>query len=152
MAAVTALSTLGGKVLMDSRAKELIITRLADGTLQAGHAADISGATAVGLDAVSHLDEFGGFCLPRYDTDVDTAYGSGDAIDIVIPQGGHLYNVLIEDPGGGHAFAGEPLQWSSDGTTVAALEIAGDIEPEHVARLFDDILDTTTFATIIWGV
>ena len=151
MAAVTALSTLGGKVCMDSRAKELWITRLADGTLKAGHAADISGATAVGLDAVSDLDEFGGICLPRYDTDVDTAYTSGVPIDIVIPQGGHLYNIYLEDPGA-TAYAGEPLQWSADGTTVAALEIAGDIETEHVARLFDDVLDTSIFATIIWGV
>jgi hypothetical protein len=149
MAAVTKLSELGGKVLMDSRANELIITRKADGTLKAGHLADISGATAVGTDVDGNLDEFGGFVLPRYDTDVDTAMTSGDAIDIVIPQGGHLYNIYITDPGA-TAYAGEPMKFHA--TAAGQLQIAGDIEGEHVARLFDDILNTTRFATIIWGV
>lgn len=151
MAAVTKISELGGNVCADSRANELWISRFADGTLRAGYAADISESTAVGLDANTNLDEFGGFCLPRYDTDVDSAYDSADLIDIVIPQGGHLYNVLIENPAA-TIYAGEPLRWASDGTTVSALEKAGDIEVEHVARLFDDVLTTTTFATIIWGV
>ena len=149
MAAVTVLSSLGGKVCMDSRADELWISRKADGTLKAGHAADVSGDTAVGTDVDGHLDEFGGFVLPRYDTDVDTAMTSGDLIDIVIPQGGHLYNVYITDPGA-TAYAGEPLKWHA--TAAGQLQIAGNIEAVHVARLFDDILDTTRFATIIWGV
>ena len=149
MAAVTKLSELGGKVLMDSRENELIISRKADGTLKAGWLADISGDTAVGTDVDGNLDEFGGFCLPRYDTDVDTAYTVGDLIDIVIPQGGHLYNIKVTDPGG-TAYAGEPLKFHA--TVAGELQIAGDIEAEHVARLFDDILDTSVFATIIWGV
>ena len=149
MAAVTKLSELGGKVLMDSRENELIISRKADGTLKAGWLADISGDTAVGTDVDGNLDEFGGFCLPRYDTDVDTAYTVGDLIDIVIPQGGHLYNIKVTDPGG-TAYAGEPLKFHA--TVAGELQIAGDIEGEHVARLFDDILDTSVFATIIWGV
>lgn len=149
MAAVTALSTLGGKVCMDSRAKELWITRLADGNLKAGWLADISAATAVGTDVNGDLDEFGGICMPRYDTDVDTAYSSGDAIDIVIPQGGHLYNIYISDPGATN-YAGEPMIFHA--TDPGQLDAGGDIEAEHVARLFDDILDTTRYATIIWGV
>ncbi len=149
MAAVTKLSELGGKVLMDSRENELIISRKADGTLKAGWLADISGDTAVGTDVDGNLDEFGGFCLPRYDIDVDTAYTVGDLIDIVIPQGGHLYNIKVTDPGG-TAYAGEPLKFHA--TVAGELQIAGDIEAEHVARLFDDILDTSVFATIIWGV
>ncbi len=149
MAAVTKLSELGGKVLMDSRENELIISRKADGTLKAGWLADISGDIAVGTDVDGNLDEFGGFCLPRYDTDVDTAYTVGDLIDIVIPQGGHLYNIKVTDPGG-TAYAGEPLKFHA--TVAGELQIAGDIEGEHVARLFDDILDTSVFATIIWGV
>ena len=148
MAAVTALSTLGGRVCMDSRANELVITRLADGTLKAGHLADISAATAVGTDIDGHFDEFGGFCLPRYDTDVDTAFTVGDLIEIVIPQGGHLYNVYISDPGAAN-YAGEPYIFhAADAGQLDAGEAA---EAEHVARLFDDILDTTRFATIISG-
>ena len=149
MAAVTKLSELGGNVCVDSRADELWISRFADGTLKAGHLADISGSTAVGTDVDGNLDEFGGICLPRYDTDVDTAYTNGVLIDIVIPQGGHLYNVYISDPGATN-YAGEPMIFHA--TDAGQLDAGGDIEAEHVARLFDDILDTTRFATIIWGV
>jgi len=149
MAAVTALSTLGGRVCMDSRANELIISRAADGTLKAGDLVDISGSTAVGLDYSNNLDEFGGFALPRYDTDVDTAYTSGVLIDIVIPQGGHLYNVKITNPAA-TIYAGEPFVFANG--TVGELTKGGDIESEHVARLFDDAITATTYATIIWGV
>jgi len=149
MGAVLLLSTLGGKVCMDSRAKELWISRKADGTLKAGDLADISGDTAVGLDYSNSLDEFGGICLPRYDTDVDTAYTTGDLIDIVIPQGGHIYNCKITDPAA-TLYAGEPLVFANG--TVGELTKGGDIEAEHVARLFDDVLDDSLYATIIWGV
>lgn len=149
MAAVTTLSTLGGRVCMDSRANELVIVRKADGTLKAGHLADISGETAVGVDVDGNLDEFGGFVLPRYDTDVDTAITATRLIEIVIPQGGHLYNVYISDPGAAN-YAGEPYKFHA--TDAGQLDAGADIEAEHVARLFDDILDTTRFATIIWGV
>ena len=149
MAAITTLSGLGGRVCMDSRANELIIVRKADGTLKAGHCADISAETAVGTDIDGTLDEFGGFVLPRYDTDVDTAITATRIIDIVIPQGGHLYNVLISDPGAGHHFAGEPMIFHA--TAAGQLDGGADAEAEHVARLLDDVLDNTLFATIIWG-
>ncbi|KKM82247.1 hypothetical protein LCGC14_1321590 [marine sediment metagenome] len=149
MTAVTALSTLGGKVCMDSRGDELSIVRKADGTLRAGWLADISGETAVGINPTGNLDEFGGICRPRYDTDVDTAFTSTRLIDIVIPQGGHLYNIKIKDPGA-TLYAGEPL--IAIASTAGALDKVGDIESEHVARIFDDVLDNTTFATVIWGV
>ena len=148
MTAVTSIVTLGGKVCMDSRANETIIVRKADGTIQAGWGADISGETAVGVNPTGNLDEFGGFALPRYDTEPSAAYTVGNLIDIVIPQGGHLYNVLIKNPGG-TIYAGEPLIWIA--ATAGALDKAGDIEAEHQARLFDDVLTTTTYATIIWG-
>ena len=149
MAAVTALSTLGGYVCMDSRGDELSIVRKADGTLKAGHLADISAETAVGINPTGDLDEFGGICLPRYDTDVDTAFTSTRVIDIVIPQGGHLYNIHIKNPAA-TIYAGEPL--IAIAGTAGVLDKAGDIETEHMARLFDDVLTTTTYATVIWGV
>jgi len=148
MAAVTSIVTLGGKVCMDSRANELIIVRKADGNIKAGYGVDISAATAVGVDPNANYDEFGGFALPRYDTEPSAAYTAADLIDIVIPQGGHLYNVLIKDPGG-TIYAGEPLLWIA--STSGALDKGGNCEAEHQARLFDDVLDTTTYATIIWG-
>ncbi len=47
----------------------------------------------------------------------------------------------------------QPRKSATEAATVEGeLQIAGDIEVEHVARLFDDILDTSVFATIIWGV
>ena len=149
MAAVTALSTLGGKVRMDSRGDELSIVRKADGTLKAGWLADISGETAVGINPTGNLDELGGICLPRYDTDVDTAFTSTRLIDIVIPQGGHLYNIKIKDPSA-TIYPGEPL--IAIAATAGALDKVGNIESEHVARIFDACLTGTTFATVIWGV
>lgn len=149
MAAITSLVSLGGKVCMDSRDNELIISRKADGTIQAGWGADISGETAVGVNPAGDLDEFGGFALPRYDTEPSAAYSATLLIDIVIPQGGHLYNVKIKDAGA-NLFAGEPLVWITG--TAGALDKEGNIEVEHQARLFDDALDNTTYATIIWGV
>jgi len=149
MAAVTALSTLGGRVCMDSRGDELSIVRKADGTLKAGWLADISAETAVGINPTGDLDEFGGICLPRYDTDVDTAFTITRVIDIVIPQGGHLYNIKIKNPGA-TLYAGEPL--IAIAATAGALDKVGNIETEHVARIFDEVLTTSTFATVIWGV
>ena len=148
MAAITTLSGLGGQVCADSRANELWISRKADGTLKAGYCADISVDTAVSSDFGNDLDEFGGFVLPRYDTDVDTAITAAELIDIVIPQGGHLYNIYIENPGG-TIYAGEPLTHSS---TAGCLELNEAAEAEHVARLFDDVITATRFATVIWGV
>ena len=150
MAAVTALSTLGGRVCMDSRGEELIISRKADGTLQPGWAADISAETAVGVNPTGDFDEFGGFCLPRYDTDIDTAFTITNLIDIVIPQGGHLYNVYIKDPNAVDYYPGEPLVFIAG--TAGAMDGSQDIELEHQARIFDAVLDTSTYATIIWGV
>jgi hypothetical protein len=147
MAAITKLSELGGHVCADSRANELWIVRKADGTLKAGWGADISAETAVGVDSDANLDEFGGFVKERYDTDVDTAMTAGVLIDIIIPQGGHLYNVYIADPGA-TLYAGEPLIWT---TTAGNLTAGGNVEAEHVARLFDDVLNTSRYATIIWG-
>ena len=150
MAAVTALSSLGGQVCMDSRANELWISRISGGTLKAGWLIScVDGINAVGKNPAGNLDEFIGIALPRYDIDVDTAITTSLLMDIVIPQGGHLYNVKITNPGA-TAYAGEPLKHHA--TVAGELQIAGDVEATHVARLFDDVLDTTTFATIIWGV
>lgn len=150
MAAVTALSTLGGKVRMDSRGNELTISRKADGTAKAGWLVGCTdGITAVGINPTGNLDELLGIQLPRYDTDVDTAPTAALLIDIVIPQGGRLYNIKIKDPGA-TLYGGEPLLPIAG--TAGALDKAGDIETEHIARIFDKVITGTTFATVIWGV
>lgn len=140
MAAVTALSTLGGRVCMDSRANELIISRKADGTEKAGSLVGCDdGITADGINPTGDLDELLGIQMPRYDTDVDTAPTAGLLIDIVVPQGGHLYNVKIKDPGG-TLYGGEPLVPIAG--TAGALDKSGNVELEHIARIFDKVLDT----------
>ncbi len=150
MTAVTSIVTLGGEVLMDSRDDELIISRKADGTIQAGWlAACVDGSTAVGINPTGNLDELLGIALPRFDTEPSAAYTAAKLIDIVIPQGGHLYNIKIKNPGT-TLYAGEPL--IPIASTAGALDKAGDIESEHIARLFDSVLNTTTYATVIWGV
>lgn len=150
MGAVTSIVTLGGKVCMDSREEEITISRKADGTIQAGWlAACADGSTAVGMNPTGNLDELLGIALPRYDTEPSAAYTAADLIDIVIPQGGHLYNIKIKNPGT-TLYAGEPL--IPIAATAGALDKSADIESEHMARLFDSVLNTTTYATVIWGV
>jgi len=150
MAAITSIIDLGGKVCMDSRAEEISIVRKADGTIQAGWLASCQdGSTAVGLNPTGNLDELIGIALPRYDVEPSAAYTAAMAIDIVIPQGGHLYNILIKNPGA-TLYAGEPLIPIAG--TAGALDKVGNIETEHIARIFDDVLTTTTYATVIWGV
>lgn len=152
MAAITSIMTLGGKVCMDSRAEEISVVRKADGTIQAGWlAACTDGSTAVACNPTGSLDELIGIALPRYDTEPSAAYTATRLIDIVIPQGGHLYNVKIKDPGG-TLYAGEPLIPIASAGDAGELDKAGDIEAEHMARLFDSVLDNTTYATVIWGV
>lgn len=150
MAAVTALSTLGGQVCMDSRADEVFVSRKADGTALAGWLVGCTdGITAVGMNPAGNLDELIGILMPRYDIDVDTAITAPLLVDIVIPQGGHLYNIKIKDPAA-TLYAGEPL--IPIAATAGALDKAGDLETEHIARIFDSVITATTFATVIWGV
>ena len=140
----TTLSSIGG-VLQDSRGDELIVTGIADGTVKAGDLCTVLNTGVVRRSDLSdNYDETLGIALPMYHTDMDTAYSSGKTVDIVIPQGGHLYGVLGADFGS--VQMGEPLTIGESG----AMAVAGDVEAAHQARLYKSS-DDDTYHIVIWG-
>ena len=149
MAAITLLSGLGGVVRMSSQHDEVIVSALADGNAKAGWCVGIEGTdgTVDAVDIDGSIDNFIGICLPRYDTDVDTAFTSADVIDIVVPISGHSYNVRIEDPSAtleeGHA-----MIWGDD---PGSLQKGSTLETQGtVAVIAERVITGTTFATVRW--
>ncbi len=142
--AKTTCSAIGG-VIHDSRANELIVTGIADGTVKAG---DLATVLTTGVVRQSDLsdsyDETLGIALPMYHTDMDTAYTSGKTVDIVVPQGGHIYGVKAADIGA--VQMGEPMTIGEAG----AMAMAGDVEAAHQARLFKAV-DDDTYVLCVWG-
>jgi len=146
----TTLSSLGGKVCVDGLAGEVIITLIADGTCKAGWIVGqaTGNGTARGVDTDGNLDELDGIALPRYDTDIDTAFTAGDLISVLIPISGRTYRVPMTDQNGS-LYAGEPMTL----TTVAGEVTAGaDSEAVHVGRLRKNIVDNDTWCELVWGV
>ena len=152
MAANTLLSELGGKVIQGSQQDENIETWLADGTVKAGWfvGVDTTDLKMSGMDDGAH-EFFTGIALERYDTDCDTAFTTGDAIDVVIPISGHYYAVYIENPSatleGGHAMT------ASD--TVGCIEkcatLDGGADLQVIAYNKEQIITGTTFAIVRWA-
>ena len=96
------LSAVGGKVLVDGREDEDIITAKADGVAYPGWFVTIlspAGATQGDIIAVdvNADDRFVGILLPTYKQDCDAIITDGDICEIVIPKRGHYYNVAVVD-------------------------------------------------------
>ena len=150
MAAKTLLSELGGVVRASSQHDEIVTVLIADGSAKAGHAAGCEGTdgTIDLTDVDGSVDNFVGICLPRYDVDVDTAFTSGDLVELVRPISGHMYNVIIEDPSAtlqeGHpmAFGDDPGHFKK----WATIE-----DSEVIAYLAHPVITGTEIATIVWG-
>ncbi len=143
------LSSIGG-VLHDSRANELIITAKAPGTI--GKAGEMCGVLATGIfsttDIDASLDEFVGIILPAYHTDMDSVIAINKIVEIVIPQGGHLYGVRIETIT--DLAMGSPCYYHA--TEPGALDDSATLEAEHVARTFRTKTAADNWGIVIWGV
>ena len=153
MAAIILLSGLGGKVRASSEHDEIITVLLADGNAKAGYMVGCEG-TDITIDLCDDdgtVDNFVGICLPRYDTDVDTAFTAGDLVEVIRPKSGHLYNVLIEDPQA-TLQEGHPM---AIGDTPGALKkeaaIGGAETIQIIAQIAEPVITGTTFATVWWG-
>lgn len=146
----TSLSDLGGSIFVNGYDGELLITLKADGTCKAGWiVGQASGnGTARGVDLDGNLDELDGIAVERYDTDIDTAFTSGDAIEVVVPKSGKVYRVKADPTGA--AYAGEPVTMHA--TTAGAIDNGGDAEAVHIGRLYRDMGASDTWAEIVWGV
>ncbi|MCP3685848.1 MAG: hypothetical protein GY861_24630 [bacterium] len=143
--AKTTCSAIGG-VLHDSRADELIITGIADGTVQAGDLCTVLTTGAVRQsDKSDSYDETLGIALPMYHTDMDTAYASGKTVDIVVPQGGHIYGVKGADAGS--VEMGEIVVFGEAGALALG---DGAQEGAHMAKIFKEV-DDDTYWLIVWG-
>jgi hypothetical protein len=145
----TTLSAVGG-VIQGNWLDEEIVVAVADGTQKAG---DMVGMLATGVirevDATSDHDEEMGILLPQFGTDMDSIPASGTIVNVVIPQSGHLYGVHCEDLG--TMVAGNPLVLGEAGSNGVLMLGDGNIEEEHVCRVFKG-MDNSTYCIVIWGV
>jgi len=96
------LSAVGGKVCVDGREDEIIISAIADGVCKPGYAVTVintAGATQgdIAPTDINADDRFVGILLPTYAQDCDAIITDGDICEIVIPQKGHTYNVYCID-------------------------------------------------------
>ena len=96
------LSAVGGKVCVDGREDEIIISAIADGVCYPGYAVTVintAGATQgdIAPTDINADDRFVGILLPTYAQDCDAIITDGDICEIVIPQKGHTYNVFTVD-------------------------------------------------------
>ena len=142
------LSSIGG-VLHDSRANELIVSAIAPGTI--GKAGEICGILTTGLfqttDISGSLDTMVGIILPHYGTDMDTVIAINTIVDIVVPQGGHIYGVRIETID--NMEIGKNLIYHA--TEPGALDIGTGVEDEHVARIFKSTTTGDNWGIVVWG-
>ena len=143
------LSALGGRVCVEGREGETIITAIADGTAVAGQVVGIPIATGIAAGSdLGVFEFFTGIQLERYDTDCDTAPTAGLMIEVVIPKVGRRYNVAIENPAG-DLDAGYPFVF---GDTAGNLEKGTNtLDVKAEARGFQGIANTSRFADLIWG-
>lgn len=99
---VTLLSAVGGKVCVDGRGDEIIISAKADGVCYPGYAVTIvspAGATKGDIAPVdiANDDRFVGLLLTTYKQDCDAIISDGELCEVVIPQKGHSYLVHAVD-------------------------------------------------------
>ena len=141
------ISALGDSVLMGPENDELMVTAIASGSEKAGHCVNITTATgAAAITDVDAVDLFVGICKERYDTDIDTAFTSGDAIQVIIPRSGHLYRVITAN-----------LSASGPGVAMIFTNAAGlgkqtAIETNERCRTYYDTYVTgDTVAEVIWS-
>lgn len=142
------LSSIGG-VLHDSRANEFIVMAKAPGTI--GKAGECAGILATGVsqttDIDGSLDLMIGILLPSYHTDMDSVVAINKIVEMVVPQGGHIYGVRIE--------AVTDLDMGSalfyHATEAGALDDDATLEAEHVARTIRAVAAGDDYALVIWG-
>jgi len=101
----TLLSAVGGRVCVDGREDEEIITAIADGVAYPAWCVNVistAGATQGDILAVDVAanDRFTGILLPTYAQDCDAIITNGTMCEIVIPKRGHYYNVACVDMNG----------------------------------------------------
>jgi len=145
----TSLSSIGG-VIQGNWTDEEIVVCLGDNAVTPGMLVGVvvgSGVVQPVHPDTNNEDEFLGIALPALNTDMDTAPGTGVPMNIVIPQSGHLYGILTKALPAS-TLVGEPLQIDED--VDGQMEVGGNIEEEHIARLFKGD-ESDTYIIVNWG-
>ena len=142
----TKLSDIGTSVVGSAGAIKMV-SALGDGTAKAGDAVGILSTGKVVQADVGVSENFIGFLKERYDIDIDTAITDALPVQIVIPESGKTYNVLIEDPAGTE-LKGTPYLPSD---TAGAHEAAAAITTAGVnSSLAKDVATGDLYGTIRW--
>jgi len=158
MTAWTKLSEAGGVVCVSGRADEKIITGKADGSAKAGYLVSVMdtgtlAATSGDIKAIAvagdATDWFTGILLEKYNTDCDAAVADGDLVEIVIPRGGHLYNVAISAAGATYE-AGDVLDFPAADAGKMAVQGAGLEDNDYWAILTQQVTATSEFAEVVF--
>lgn len=119
---------------------------LGDGTAKPGDSVGIILATGKVIQTDIGVSElFTGFLDINVETDMDTAIVDGVPCEIIVPQSGHEYNILIEDPAGDEG-EGTPYTFSD---TAGAMEAAASAIL-GLARLASTIATGDTYGKVRW--
>ena len=146
--AKTKLSHVAPKVAL-SAGGEKRRAALGDGTAKPGDAVGLLSTGKVVQCDVGASELFAGFLDINVETDMDTAIGDGIPCEIIVPQGGHAYNVQIEDPAGTEE-AGTPYGFSD---TAGAMEAFASVSTAGVKGSLDAKAVTgDLYGEIAWGV
>lgn len=126
------------------------IPALGDGSLLPGSAVtiDTSNGKIEASDAGA-TDEFVGLLEKRYDEDIDTAPGDGDAVDIIVPKQGKDYIVRVDSENTSNGHAGKPLELSE--TSNGEFMDAADLGDNVMCRLARDHDTDDDFTIVTWG-
>jgi len=144
------LSDLGDSIFVDGEDGERKTTGAADGTAKAGWLVGFTATSSAirGVNATGDLDEFTGILAPRYDIDLDSAITAAKIVEVVYPKAGHRYRVAVYLAAA--AYVGEPMILNTG--HAGMLQVGGNLEAEHVARLSKDAANGDNFAEVVWGV
>jgi len=145
----TTLSSIGG-VLQDSRANELLVMGIGDSSAKAG---DLCGLLTTGIIEAFDIDSTTaelalGYLLPRYDVDMDTAPGAV-AVELVVPQAGHIYGVHIDTAQAAACEMGWGLTYHA--TTAGILDELTNVEDDIKIAKYYKVAAGDTYCLIIWG-
>lgn len=143
------LSDLGDSIFVDGEDGESKTPLIADGTAKAGYLVGqtTGNGTMRSVNATGNLDEFDGILQERYDTDLDSAPTALKVCEVVHPKAGRRYRVAVYLAAA--AYSGEPMIMNTG--HAGMLEVGGDSEAEHVARLSKNAANADNFAEVVWG-
>ena len=144
--AKTKISELGSRV--SPQGGDRHVGMLADGAMKAGNVVSNNNGTVAGVDTDSGEDyenTFIGIQKERFDTDLDSIPTAGVTVDVIYPEAGKEYNIIVVDLNA--SGSGIPLGFH---TTAGVLTKVAAVESHCLCRTLE-YEDGDTVAKVIWG-